>query len=222
MGELHFSISDYSAGAVDGLLFWAISGTVLIGGSILWDVFRFVRQGRAWFRSLSAWGKLGALLPELAPLLTVLVFFFSTTWPTLQYSCYLPSESAGDAVAAAGRIEQIADVAGSPRYHIGDDPTVYLADLVTIDGERYYFLTADGLRVGRKVEINYLPRSRMVLDCVSDEPLTTEAPAPTEVEPTPRQSRFHWTYPAAAGAMIVIIIAMIVYGVITTKRRRRK
>ena len=105
MGELHFSIADYSAGAVDGLLFWLISGAVLIGGSILWGAFRFTRRNKAWFRSLSAWGKLGALLPELAPLLYVAAFFISTTWPTLQYSRYLPAESVEDAVAAAGQIE---------------------------------------------------------------------------------------------------------------------
>ena len=70
------------------------------------------------------------------------------------------------------------------------------------------------------VEINYLPLSRMVLDCVSDEPLATEAPSPTEAESAPRQSQFQWTYAAAAAGMVVII-AMIVYGVVTTKSRRK-
>lgn len=41
--------------------------------------------------------------------------------------------------------------------------------IVEIDGEKFYIITADGFEIGMTVEINYLPRSHMVLDCIQIE-----------------------------------------------------
>ena len=163
MTELHVSISDYSSSAGSSMLFWTISGCVIIGFAIVKDAVVFLRNRKAEFSCISFRRKFNTLIRLFLPLAAMFVFFVSFTWPTFRYSRYLPSESIEDAVSTAGTIDRISAVFASPKYHIGDDQTAYLASIVTIDGEKYYFLTADGLQSGQQVRINYLTKSHMVL-----------------------------------------------------------
>ena len=150
MTELHFSISDYSSSAGSSMLFWAISGCVIIGLAIVKDAVVFLRNRKAEFSCMSFRKKFNTLLRLFLPLAAMFVFFVSFTWPTFRYSRYLSSESIEDAVSTAGTIDRISAVFASPKYHIGDDQTAYLASIVTIDGEKYYFLTA-GSRFGSTI-----------------------------------------------------------------------
>lgn len=110
MTELHFSISDYSSSAGSSMLFWAISGCVIIGLAIVKDAVVFLRNRKAEFSCMSFRKKFNTLLRLFLPLAAMFVFFVSFTWPTFRYSRYLSSESIEDAVSTAGTIDRISAV----------------------------------------------------------------------------------------------------------------
>lgn len=225
MLEYHFSISDYSSSAVKGMFFWLITGCLIIGFSVVKGIISSHRHNRAEFQIMSPGRKALYLLRSFAPLAGMLAFFFATTWPTAKYSIYLPSESVEDAIYTSGEIERISSVTGSPKYHIGDDKTAHLASMVTIDGEEFYFLTAEGLKEGMTVEINYLPRSRMVLDCFTDIPIEPEVEEPTlPIETTAQEEQDEGTPLINYIAAIVtsLFIVMMLNYLFILKRRIKK
>lgn len=226
MLEYHFSISDYSSSAVKGLFFWLITGCLIIGFSVVKGIISSHRHNRAEFQIMSPGRKALYLLRSFAPLAGMLAFFFATTWPTAKYSIYLPSESVEDAIYTSGEIERISSVTGSPKYHIGDGKTAYLASMVTIDGEEFYFLTAEGLKEGMTVEINYLPRSRMVLDCIAEVPVEVEVEEPTlPIETTAQEEQDESTplvYYIAAIITSLFIVMMLIYLFILKRRIKKR
>lgn len=234
MTELHFSISDYSSSAGSSMLFWAISGCVIIGLAIVKDAVVFLRNRKAEFSCMSFRKKFNTLLRLFLPLAAMFVFFVSFTWPTFRYSRYLSSESIEDTVSNAGTIDRISAVFASPKYHIGDDQTAYLASIVTINGEKYYFLTADGLQIGQQVRINYLPKSHMVLDCVSDGDQDEMLPMPTQPTSVNKTATEEAPAPAPMPAQnhvgdIILVIALVIfiaagagYSVVIYKRNKKR
>lgn len=125
------------------------------------DIYR----KRSSFSSKSIGGKLRFFIPLLSVALVLGITFYNY-WPTVKYSRYLPFESEDNSVTLIGQVELISPVLNSPKYTIGDEKVARFASIVEIDGKKFYFLTAEGLSIGMRVEINYLPRSHMVLDCV--------------------------------------------------------
>lgn len=237
MGELHFSISDYSASAINGMLLWGISGCIIIGFVVIKEAVTAIRKNGAGFSTMSTYDKITLLLRSIIPAVLVFAFFFLHTWSTLKHSRFLPTESTEDGVSISGEIEQISAVFGSPQYHIGDDPTAYLASFVRIQGEEYYFLTADGLEKGMFVTIRYLPRSNMVLDCVvmsspEQDNETTLSPNHSDtalseadnerISSGDLQSHDNVTNILLAVAMGVLIAAMVVYGFVLRKRIKKR
>lgn len=235
MQELHCSISDYSASAINGMLFWSISGCIIIGFVVIKEAITAIKNNGAAFSTMSTCDKIIMLSRSILPVILVFAFFFLHTWPTLKHSRFLPTESTEDGISLSGEIEQISAVFGSPKYHIGDDPTAYLASLVRIRGEEYYFLTADGLENGMFVAIRYLPRSHMVLDCVVISSLKQDGETiPSSSDASPTEAKNDWVSSSnlqnrnnlinilAAVMMGMLIVAMIIYGFVLRKRIKKR
>ena len=163
MIQYHFTKYDYSSGAVRPLLIGVAFCTIL-SLYLLLKIFIDIRRKRKDFHTMTIGGKLRLFIPVLS-IIYLFVFLMTFIWPTLKYSRYLPFESEEEAVIFSGQIECISPVLHSPKYTIGDEKLPCVASIVTINGEEFYFLTADGLNIGMSVEISYLPQSHMVLDC---------------------------------------------------------
>ena len=221
MPDFHFSISDYTSSAVDGLILWLIGCAVVCVMAVKDTVVSLWRK-RAEFRIMSVRKKAWFLLRKLRAVVGVLIFLIITVWPTAKYSMYLPFESTEDAIYTSGEIDHISAVACSPRYSIGNDSTPYFASIVSVGGEKYYFLTADGLKEGMTIEINYLPRSHMVLDCISNEVIDiAENPAPSAEEQSQEQDS-PLLYIIATVVLCILIVAAIVYIIIIKRRIKRR
>ena len=224
--EYHFSISDYSSSAVRGMLLWAIGGCVVIGFVIIKETVTAIRNKGVEYTVMSVWEKIVFLFRYLWPLVGVLVFFFFRTWPTFQYSRYLPFESAEDVIYSSGIIEDVAPVRFAPRFNIGDDPKSYEASIVTIDGEEYFFLTADGLQKHQPIDFSFLPRSRMVLDCIQQRPDGEPILAETQTEPIEEQDSFNIPKPTTAqivmlSATCVLLVGVSIYAFIMIKQYKK-
>ena len=81
--------------------------------------------------------------------------------PTLKYTV---NEKPAEAIQIAGTIDSIKEVASSPRYYLSDDDNhIVRASIVSIDGIKYYFMTAETLEVGDRIDVCFMPQSRVVL-----------------------------------------------------------
>ena len=167
MIEYHFTKYDYSSGAVRPLVIGVVFCTAL-SLYLLIKMFIDMHRRRKEFCSFTVKEKLQLCVPILS-VAYIAFFVMSYIWPTLKYSRFLPLESEYDSISFYGQIECISPVQHSPKFTIGDEKVPRVASIVNIDGKEFYFLTAEGLSTGMRVEINYLPRSHMVLDCVQIE-----------------------------------------------------
>lgn len=93
------------------------------------------------------------------------IYLFGVHFPTFRYGVFLPAVSEEDVQYRQGYVTSITNVPFSPRYSIAGDEKTYRASLVQIDDDVFYFLNADGLKIGDKIAISYLPRCDMVLTC---------------------------------------------------------
>ena len=105
-----------------------------------------------------------ALIGHLTSCAIIVLFIFTVIWPTFRYSMYLPFETEDCAIVGYGFVTDIAPVPNSPKFNVETDKKPHYASFVTISGAQYYFLTAEGLLPGMRIEFEYLPHSRMVLN----------------------------------------------------------
>lgn len=114
------------------------------------------------------------IFPVVITVIAVVGNILGPTWPTLQYSRFLPFESEEDSIVLSGQIESLSPVpymrfiidgknyGGASKWQYdGAGPSI-----IRVNGENFYIVTAAGLTVGSRITIRYLPKSRMVLDCV--------------------------------------------------------
>ena len=96
---------------------------------------------------------------------SLVIYTFAT--PMLRDgSFHLPFETEADAVICTGVVEQIEDRSvGNPftRFSIDEDPGYSWGNYVTINGIRYTVVQWEGIAVGERVTISYLPKSRCIL-----------------------------------------------------------
>ena len=97
--------------------------------------------------------------------LITLICLFGAHFPTFSHGVFLPTVSEEDAQHRKGYIVSIREVPFSPRYTVSNGAETYRASFVQVDGEEFYFLSAEGLEIGQEVVISYLPRCDMVLTC---------------------------------------------------------
>ena len=104
------------------------------------------------------------ILCTISCLITV-IYLFVVHFPTFRYGVFLPTVSEEDVQYKEGCVTSITNVPFSPRYSIEGDEKTYRASFVQIDDVVFYFLNAEGLKIGDKIAISYLPRCNMVLTC---------------------------------------------------------
>lgn len=97
--------------------------------------------------------------------LITLLWLFGVHLPTFRYGIFLPTISEEDKQYRQGCITSITDVPFSPRYSIQNGTKTYRASIIEVDGNVFYFLSAEGLEIGQEIMISYLPRCDMVLTC---------------------------------------------------------
>lgn len=97
--------------------------------------------------------------------LITLVLLLSVHFPTFRHGVFLPTVKESEIQYSQGYVCSITEVPFSPRYSISGNPKTYRASYVQINGEEFYFLSAEGLKIGQNVAISYLPRCNMVLIC---------------------------------------------------------
>lgn len=97
--------------------------------------------------------------------LMTLAFLFYAHFPTLRHGVFLPVVTEKEVQYKQGYVTSIADVPFSPRYSISGGEETYRASLVLINGEEFYFLSAEGLEIGKEIVISFLPKCDMVLTC---------------------------------------------------------
>ena len=126
----------------------------VLGIAVFW-IIKFLKTKE---RGLWAVVK-GLVIPIIASIL-----FLSGTLPTLRYTIFLLKEKPEESVQSIGEVERIEDAISSPRYYVPDeDKGIVRASIVRIDGNSYYFMTSNGLKIGDLIEVTYLPESRIVL-----------------------------------------------------------
>ena len=170
--EYHFTKFDYESCSL--LIKWMtfLGGVFIILSILVRAVIKIIRKKEE-LSILTVKEKLQLFVVPIISVSYLLLYMFFITIPTFRHCVYLPYESENDAISIAGEIKNITPVSGSPRYYIGEDKTNYSASMIAIGDEEYYILTADGLKNGMLVEITYLPKSYMVLDCRQIESDTT-------------------------------------------------
>ena len=98
--------------------------------------------------------------------LITLVLLFCAHFPTFRYGVFLPTVTDSERQYSQGYVSNITEVPFSPRYSISGNPKTYRASYVQINGEQFYFLIAENLKVGQEVVISFLPKCNMVLTCM--------------------------------------------------------
>lgn len=97
--------------------------------------------------------------------ITTLILLFVAHFPTFRYGIFLPMVSEDDVQCKQGCVTSVAQVPMSPRFSIQNSEETYRASLVEVDGDVFYFLSAEGLEAGQEIVVTYLPRCNMVLSC---------------------------------------------------------
>lgn len=106
---------------------------------------------------------------------------FSPLWPVFKYGKSLPFESEENTTSLCGKIESFSGVP-NVRIYVGDEIYINQSNyaskqeytssqaigpcFIRIGGEEFFIITAEGFEIGMTVEINYLPKTHMILDCV--------------------------------------------------------
>ncbi len=80
----------------------------------------------------------------------------------LKYGIHLIQENEKDYISIIGEIQNIERVKHSSRYYY-EGEAVGDASIVTINGEKLYFMTIGDLEIGDYIEVEYLPKSTFVL-----------------------------------------------------------
>lgn len=86
----------------------------------------------------------------------------------LKHGFFLPFEHDEDVICKSGCVTEIERDSLSPRIFFGDGTYSY-ASRLSIDGEEFYCLTYENIRVGDHIEAMYLPKSRIILRCAKEE-----------------------------------------------------
>ena len=169
MVEYHFTRADYMKDS-----FYAVMvGLAFAALIILYTLIKMIVQIHK-SRSTGKLDLIPLIFPVVITVIAVVGNILGPTWPTLQYSRFLPFESEEDSIVLSGQIESLSPVpymrfiidgknyGGASKWQYdGAGPSI-----IRVNGENFYIVTAAGLTVGSRITIRYLPKSHMVLDCV--------------------------------------------------------
>ena len=135
------------------LLIWPglMSVVAIIG--LIFAFLRIVKMSKDWI----------VRIPLGIFVVIAMIFFLSTQIHLLRRGVYLPTESKEETVI--GTVQSVERDPKSPRFSLGNGKSPSYAHLVNVDGTTYYCLTSEGISRGSLVELQYLPRSGVVLGC---------------------------------------------------------
>lgn len=221
MVQLHFEKSDYGGLKMTVMMLIVLAVVILTAVIALIRMIVKLKTQKWELEFMTSEEKTKFWITPISAILVV-VMMMPHLWGTLKYSVFLPFESEADAVTVTGAIQEISPVKDSPRYYINNGDQVYFASLVTVKDREYYFLTAKGLEEGMNVEINYLPRSHMVLDCVQKAPVETEEPPVPMIEEQGRDETSTLPYIIGSIILCVFIVVMVVELIPMLRRMRWK
>ena len=105
------------------------------------------------------------LMCHVVSCMITLICLIGVHFPTFRHGIFLPIVQDDEPQSRQGYVTAITEVPLSPRYSISNGTETYRASLVQIDGDEFYFLSAEGLEVGQEIVISYLPQCSMVLTC---------------------------------------------------------
>ncbi len=94
-------------------------------------------------------------------LLFVIVFGLICNLFHFSYGYKIPLDKKDDAIIAEGEISSIKKAFGSPYYKMENINTNGF--LINVSGEIYYIMYIGDIEIGDKVELKYLPKSKIVL-----------------------------------------------------------
>ena len=225
MIDLHFEKSDYGGLRMTIMMFIVLAVVILTAVIALIRMIVKLKTQKWELEFMTSEEKTKFWITPISAILVV-VMMMPHLWGTLKYSVFLPFESEVDAITVTGVIQDISPVKDSPRYYINNGDPVYFASLVTVKDQEYYFLTAKGLEEGMNVEINYLPRSHMVLDCIAEIPIEPEVEEPRLPIETATQEKQGEGTPLinyiAAIVTSLFIVMMLIYLFILKRRIKKR
>ena len=91
----------------------------------------------------------------------VLAFFFSLGAAPFKHGRHLITEKETDKINVIGEVDRIKKTYGINKYSYNDVNS--FARHISIDGEVYYIMYIGDIKIGDKVEVEYLPKSKVIL-----------------------------------------------------------
>lgn len=161
---MSFSHETYLNANFVHMLFPLFTGVAVL----IWGIYASIFQSiRSWKKEGTLWAVFDKVLSGMLPVVVGSLVIYTFATPMLRDgSFHLPFETEADAVICTGVVEQIEDRSvGNPftRFSIDEDPGYSWGKYVTINGIRYTVVQWEGIAVGERVTISYLPKSRCIL-----------------------------------------------------------
>ena len=93
--------------------------------------------------------------------ISVLTFLFSLGAAPFKHGRHLITEKETDKINVIGEVDCIKKTYGINKYSYNDVNS--FARHISIDGEVYYIMYIGDIKIGDKVEVEYLPKSKVIL-----------------------------------------------------------
>ena len=91
----------------------------------------------------------------------IFVFLFSIGFGPFKHGIHLITEKETDKISVIGEVDCIKKTYGINKYSYNDVNS--FARHISIDGEVYYIMYIGDIKIGDKVEVEYLPKSKVIL-----------------------------------------------------------
>lgn len=98
----------------------------------------------------------------------IIATFFYVFLNQLYYGVAVKKDSNATPLSTIGQIEEIEDGPIGVRFHYNGHQE--RGNILTVSGEKYFFITCGDLSVGDSIEMVYLPNSKAVLRCTKIQP----------------------------------------------------
>ena len=92
----------------------------------------------------------------------IFVFLFSIGFGPFKHGIHLITEKETDKISVIGEVDCIKKTYGINKYSYNNDVNSF-AHHISIDGEVYYIMYIGDIKIGDKVEVEYLPKSKVIL-----------------------------------------------------------
>ena len=94
--------------------------------------------------------------------IVVLAFFFSLGAAPFKHGRHLITEKETDKINVIGEVDRIKKTYGINKYSYNNEVNSF-AYYIYIEGQEYYIMYIGDIKIGDKVEVEYLPKSKVIL-----------------------------------------------------------